>query len=416
MAAIQPNILCVAEPFGFGPVSKLAATVKALNGLVKTHFVGSGTALQFARHNPGLFTSVSERSPDTDFVRQVASSDAVLAVMDPAAVVAATHARVPVTYIDSLFDFWEWSERASVVRDFAMCLAEDPEPMERLAKSDLNKHEQMRIPYFLTSPLVQGFPASAKADRYLQGGRWTSVGAVIWPSASRPLKAAPVERPVVSLSGTLSPIMPKAVAAKYVHIVDQALATTGLKSKALVMGSSFAVGLMRERGWKAAVMPLGHSIETMRRASYVLAPPGLTTAAEAAAVRTPLAFLPPANGSHVVNRQRLQGATGSYGAIKFLGDDRVLNTESTLAFDETFDAVLSSPFAMSELREQAESLIRTFGNPNALHAVTEAQVASATRMYGGLDGASVAAKDVMSGLGLGEALGQSTTLQVGFSR
>lgn len=101
------RILSSADPFGYGPCSKLTVVARALRKQdIAIDFFGHGSALTFAEENRNDFDSIIDIANARKLERS--DYDAVLSVMSPELAVWGYAAGLPVFTIDSLFWFWQW--------------------------------------------------------------------------------------------------------------------------------------------------------------------------------------------------------------------------------------------------------------------------------------------------------------------
>jgi hypothetical protein len=316
---VRRQIVFTAEPFAFGPVSKLVAIAGECAPWADCLFVGCGTALEYASRNADHFTRIEERDGTRAILREeLPPCDALVSVMEPWAVLNAARSRRPSFFVDSL----HWQVASSNLVDASHVAdawrAATPQQLEALLDEPRSSRSAHAMAWRWADQLLfQGRfdVAEYTADLGRELGRSLhQIGAIV---GAAPAGASVNGRPLISLSGTLSRLVPEALARKYVLLVHRLLdphreALAGAR----VVGHPFSTSIMGELGWDAQPVDQHEMQAMLRDARFVLAPPGLTTALEAARAGAPLGFLPESEYSHRRNLERLGASRpGAYPAI-----------------------------------------------------------------------------------------------------
>src|SRR5918911_3764853 len=102
---MTPTLLCAAEPWGFGPASKLLAIVRSLDPRPRVVVAGAATCITFAELNRDVVDETIALDAPRDVLEAAADveADAVLTVMDPWAALVGSRRELPTFYVDSLF-------------------------------------------------------------------------------------------------------------------------------------------------------------------------------------------------------------------------------------------------------------------------------------------------------------------------
>lgn len=301
------RVITSAEPFGFGPVSKLRSVGRLLDGAGwELDFIGAASAFTYARGETEIFRTVTEtRDPDDLLSVDAAGYDAALSVMDPFLAVWAAHHGLPCLYVDSLFWFWGWPDQESLRRDWDAVMAPGATAAGKL---DLLRRLPMPAAEYVghraaSVSCVQRTPSTpATCDAMRDIARVVPTGAIVDLSRRR---EAPADIWMMSLSGLVNPLITAKEAALWagaaIRLVDEAFtaadipgATVRLTGNADVIGG--LEGIPERFAFEAR--NAGATLDLFNHAHACLAPPGLTTMLESLAYECPVIPLPPQHYGH----------------------------------------------------------------------------------------------------------------------
>ncbi|WP_282203036.1 hypothetical protein [Kitasatospora fiedleri] len=157
------RILLGAQSCGFGPISKLTAVSRALDGHHRV-FTGVTVAADFAHRNADAFDEFVDIAADAGALdREIRRADWVVSVMDADLVFRAVAAGRPVLLVDSLLAFWKLDTpawRIAELCELSRRTGSAP-PAEVLA--ELSPHEQVFAAHLLADvSAAQNFPGVAE--------------------------------------------------------------------------------------------------------------------------------------------------------------------------------------------------------------------------------------------------------------
>lgn len=265
--ASRPELLVTAEPFGFGPSSSLAQILAApplAGGAARARYLGEGHTLELLAAVPALEGRVEACHLDDEagarrFRARCAASQALLSVCDFRAAALAQQAGIPTLLYDPLA--WYWRRLPAACRGAAVYLCQDFFGVrERLAREGLEN-------------------------------------AVVVPPLT-PTTRAPVDRAgaLVSLGGLANPYLESRRLATYAAAVFRA-AARALDGREPVTRLTSGAVAAHLPGLEVATLAPGQVHERMASVQVALMTPGLGQIYEAAALGTPVLWLPPANDS-----------------------------------------------------------------------------------------------------------------------
>lgn len=373
-----PKIVLVAQPFAYGPISKLVAIAKQLQGVGRLTFVGADTAFDFASRNAYLFQELvdsesTEARPDV-----LDGADLVISVMEEASVLSAARKQIPVMYVDSLHWLW-WGEAEVTLQEMrqkARDILVSDSPLG--GDAPLNKPERARLAYQWSDIVcLQGLDESAERIRSSTDADVRVVGAVIDTPAADLDEVRVDAIPLVSVGGTLSPINPPEMADRYIRLVNEVLSGSRESlQQSLFTGHPFAVDRFKAFGWNAHSLDRQSMAKEMSRASFLLSQGGLTTALEATALGTPMCFLPETIRSHKPNRELVSGGDHSAWPAVFLPfpDDEMELTPHE-QFVEFHKKVLdpSNPGLLRGMQRELAEHIERLSDPATAREIAKAQ-------------------------------------------
>ena len=319
--ASEKSVVVSAEPYGYGPASKLGALASELAARGnRVHFFGTGTAAEFARANADRFASITELE-DMAGLAQVDPHeyDAAVSVMDPYLPVWAAHHGISCAYVDSLFWIWEWPGQQRPVWDrVGADIAAKGSVVSALAEmARVPMHSSQYLAHRMASvSCVQQIPGVPdRAVAFGGPGEVVLVEAIIDRSERA---AVPRELWLASSSGLLNDLVPLQSAVAWtedvVLLLESALYESGSELPLVVAGNPDVLECCTApKSCAVELRPMPHRelLSTMNRAAGCLTPPGLTTLLEAAAYGVPSIMLPAQHYGHLLNYRRIAGADGS---------------------------------------------------------------------------------------------------------
>jgi len=398
----RPTLLCSAEPWGFGPSSKLFAILRSLSPAPRTVVAGSGSAAVFARLNADAVEQYIELDSPYEILSLAADFDAVLTVMDPWAALLGARRGVPVAYVDSLFWFWQWgqldfSALPGVARDWTTASLDD---LREVTSRPVDWHMVSALAcHWSTQVFAQQASCSRERAGLYPEDRVRVVGAIV---ATCPRAAADnYGAPLVSISGAVSHLTPQPVAGRYASVVRQILDRAGEPvAGATVTGNPSLLPLFRGGPWHIRQMGLDGFHHAAGAASVLLAPAGLTTAVEAATLGTPIIFLPEQHGGHAANVQVLAaGDPGAYEDIlleRWFELTRTGPSEAIADLDECYRSLLSgqAESALADMVRSVSAAVVSMSDPGTRACKLARQRENVLKVVGDFDGARTVADHV----------------------
>lgn len=304
----QPmRVLTTAEPFGFGPVSKLRAVARALRHRGWTpDFVGSGSAFEYASGERDTFARVDELAgPEALATLDPAPYGLAVSVMDPFLAVWARQHGVPCVYVDSLFWFWGWSDEDELDAAWA-----------RTMERGHSLREVLAAVAGLSMPAAEYIGHRAAGISCVQKTLSTErtalelrhLGAVVPTDAIIDLSNSQEcvrDGWVASLSGLLNPLIDKDLATRWaaasLALIDAAFDAAGLGKETVRLTGNRAIlnalGEVPER-FQLAAGSASEVLQLFNSAKACLTPPGLTTMLESLGHGCPVIPLPPQHYGH----------------------------------------------------------------------------------------------------------------------
>ncbi|QMU67384.1 hypothetical protein [Streptacidiphilus sp. P02-A3a] len=157
------RILLGAQSCGFGPISKLTAVSRALDGHYRV-CAGATVAADFAQQNADAFDELIDTGADAGALdREIQLADWVVSVMDADLVFRAVTAGRPVMLVDSLLAFWKLDTPAERIAE--LCDRSRRTGFATLAEdlAGLSPHEQIYAAHLLADvSAAQNFPGAAE--------------------------------------------------------------------------------------------------------------------------------------------------------------------------------------------------------------------------------------------------------------
>jgi hypothetical protein len=277
----RPLVLC-AQPYGYGPVSKLLALAGRLQSTgIPLVFVGAGITLELAARSASLFARVLDAGPGSADAREaIAGAAGVVSVMDREYSVLATDLGRPLYVVDSLY--WMRATLPPAFRGARIHWAQDFDGVGMVP----GRGENVRITGPLLPPGLPRWRGGARLVVNLGGGRS--------PFASAPDNAA-------YWRFVLGGLRESDIGARY-------------RGRILVLGGEQCLAFVRAEGlgegFEVATLPHAAALEAFAGAAMVLSSPGLTTSLECFRMGVPVRYLPPQNYSQwcILRSLRRHGA------------------------------------------------------------------------------------------------------------
>lgn len=305
------RIISSAQPFGYGPASKLVTLAKQVynHTAQSIDFVGESVALTYITQNRAYFRNIYRKEfPDST------AYDIAISVMDPHLAVWAYANKLPVLYIDSLYWFWDWRPERfdelimSIQRIKACATYEDT--LKILAS--LPPHDLQFVAHSVANnSIIQSFAqdsAVPRGDPYRTSRTVTHVGPIIDTSRRETTRRNTV---LISLSGLISPLNRSDDAVRYAEFV---LALIGDFIGELPSNIQVCMTVNPQIREKIRVnnsriqlvsFDSDEFLNALNRSIILFVPAGITTLYEATYYGVPVFFLPEQHDGHYDNYLRL---------------------------------------------------------------------------------------------------------------
>jgi hypothetical protein len=274
-------VLC-AQPYGYGPVSKLLALAARLQSTgIPLVFAGYGITLELAARSAGLFARVLDATPVSAEAREaIAGAAAVVSVMDREYSALATELGCPLYVVDSLY--WMRATLPPAFRGARIHWVQDFDGVGTVPGRAAN----VRVTGPLLPPVLPCWRGGPRLVVNLGGGRS--------PFASAPDNAA-------YWRFVLGGLRDSELGARY-------------RGRILVLGGEQCLAVVRaeglDGGFGLATLPHAAALEAFAGSAMVLSSPGLTTSLECFRMGVPVRYLPPQNYSQwcILRSLRRHGA------------------------------------------------------------------------------------------------------------
>lgn len=313
------NILITAQSFGYGPSSKavtIASEFKREYPDIKLTFVGNGTSLTFVRENKLVFDEINEvKDTNTlDNLIDTTKYDHVISVMEPITALLANKKKLSVSYVDSLYFFWNWKDilLRMTPKDLKANF-EDKGYSQCLGKLlTMHPHEMQLVGHLLsTQSFVQRFPGFERYDILSKEiGHIVPIGPIINLN-----KVSPQEKDLllISFCGQLSPVVDLSMAINYatlcLDLINGGLEKIKHNITPLIVGNPIVMNKLRKHT-SLETVSLSHDeyLCALNRAVGLIVPVSITSIYEALAYNVPVVFLPEQHDGHGPNHMRLAKA------------------------------------------------------------------------------------------------------------
>jgi hypothetical protein len=399
------RILASAQPCGFGPVSKLVAVGTLLGG-DDIHFVGQGSALDFARAHPGSFARIdgADTGCQADLAAPLAAADLVVSVMDADLAFWAVRAGVPVRFFDSLFSFWIAQRPLADLVELAGRVAHSDDASARAAFLGASPHERVLLAHLLAEvSYVQNFPGVPdRLEELRQLGvrhiRLTGsmVDAMALERAATESAGVPGCDLLVNLGGFKNFYLDYESRNAYLRLMErwaQDLTRTDPRFERVTLccGAYQPARRVVVGAGELSLRFLTHAefLAMLVQSPLYAAPPSLTSLHEAVALgRMPL-LLPEQHYGHVFNLRMLDGTVLAHHAASLLDLSPVQVPDDdwagTRALDQAWASIAADPGRYRAFRRYMDARLEGYG------MLSEPQRLQAIRTVGRLlDGPSLA--------------------------
>jgi len=299
--------LCGAEPFGFGPCSKLTTILNFIKRLdVSFDFYGKGSAYVFFKQNVEEHTIRTEE--DISKIDQV-DYDAVISVMDWEVAAWGYFNNVPVYFFDSLYWCWNWpqSNRSEIEKKLSEMRESSLETLIDYLVTLPNHLQIYAAHYMATKSYIQYYPQCLRND----GSEETLNPIVIQPMVDLTLKREEIRDTIlISLSGLQNPLLDETDIKRYVELICE-LTRPVLDMYANDYKVVWAVNeemiSIAEKTLGVEIHPINQKefLEFLNKTAVLLAPAGITTIYETIFYETPIIILPEQHNGHFKNYQNL---------------------------------------------------------------------------------------------------------------
>lgn len=297
------KILCGAEPFGFGPCSKLTTILNFIKKFdVSFDFYGKGSAYAFFKQNVGEHAIRTEE--DIREINQV-NYDAVISVMDWEVVAWGYHNKVPVYFFDSLYWCWNWppSDRSEIEKRLAKMQGSSFDSLIDYLDSLPNHLQIYAAHYLATKSYIQYYPTCLRND----GSEEILKPIVIQPMVDLSLKKEEIrDTIVISLSGLQNPLLNETDIKSYVELIREltkpVLGMHASNYKIVWAVNEEVIGLAEET-LEVEIRPISQKefLALLNKTVVLLAPAGITTIYETIFYETPIIILPEQHNGHYKN-------------------------------------------------------------------------------------------------------------------
>lgn len=334
------RILTSAQPFGYGPASKLVTLAKWLRPQADYHidFLGDDVALTYVLQNSLYFNNIFEYSGEYP---NHAEYDLVISVMNPYIVIWAWIHNIKSIYVDSLFWFWNWDESRF---DHLESIIEELKSVNKIDEAwalvkDVDPHDMQYIAYKLTNKsLVQkfSFEADQKAqkDKFRDNLEITYIDPVIDISKRKSNKER--NKVIVSLSGLLSPLNREKEALRYsslvMNLLDEMIGDLPDNVEVFLTTNPNVITKIRPINERINLVSLSNNafLELLNETVILFAPAGITTLLESLSYDVPIFFLPEQHDGHYKNYMRLTNALSEREAFpEILFNTRIVRSEES---------------------------------------------------------------------------------------
>lgn len=414
------RVLVTAEPYGFGPSSKMLAITRELVKIsgVTADFVGTGTAASAARRESEIFGRVTdlERDHADQLVEAVRGYGLVVSVMEPSLSLVCATQNIPCLYVDSLFWMWDWpdhlAEPGSHTERLIRCLTNSFDLSKRAALEEalsLPMHEAQYVAHRVATHLYcqdYGDLAASESTATRDACTVRHVGAIVdRPCGGRGIESKSFNL-VVSVSGLSNDLTDTSLASGWAYSVldtlDEAIRGTVFEDFCVRVGGNGDVlsVLPISSSWNLDIRPWSSHRDFMfdlACADALLAPPGITSIAEAWAVGVPFVSLPSQHYAHSTILSRLRGDNSEdFPAIEV--DTGPLDSDIGDATAAVLAATAAElrPFSNSR-RAAVENLRRALQTLHERRSLLVArQNRRLTELFGSADGATCIAREALN--------------------
>ncbi len=399
----KSKLLCSAQTFGFGPISKLYSVARLLKEDFSLILVLDSKRNVFSKINPGIFEDIiyAPKLENLEAIIREKSPNAILSVYEPDIVLAAKRTGVPSYFIDGLFWFWELRTAMAQLNEQAnKLIAAQTIDLDKILRQ-FTPHERIFTSHFLASKsYIQYDPnISARFEDVKKYMRAELVGAIINNSSLN--KETSENHVLVTLSGEILPTVSLDQSAMYAQLIINMVSEASNKyfkdKKWIVLVNPLVLPKLNTVGKSNVSVRDSVDQTTMynlqRNAIVVFSPPGLTTIYECASLGKPVIFLPEQSVQYK-NAYRLK----NYGFPVLGGFFQDINGQDdqnadglTILYAKTIPLFLIN---YSSIFERVFSCCKDMENSAYRQNITMGQMHAVIKMVGTLDGANQIASDL----------------------
>lgn len=295
------KLLCGAQAFGFGPISKLSTIVKHLQrDNINIDFYGEGAALQFAQKNIKIDTFIHslEHCKPLDYM-------GVLTVMNPELAAWGYYYNIPIIAVDSLYWFWQWTEKEKkIIRESLQDKKQTGSCQQFIEyiRSLPDHMQQYALHLMADKSFVQKYPGGKRKQEEPEINT-ISVGPIVDLTYLENVKRDTI---TISFSGMFNPLVNKNQLVIYLKlcamILKEALMKLAMKFK-IVITVNLAVYNEAKSIFSEEVVCYSHKefLQQLNKSVVMIAPAGITTIYECIVYKTPILFLPEQHDGHFKN-------------------------------------------------------------------------------------------------------------------
>jgi hypothetical protein len=310
------EVLISAQSFGYGPAAKATAIATGIRKKipnVRLTFLGFGTAKSFVSMNKDIFDEIIDAKKIKDIGKFFDRNNfgQIVAVMEPYSSVFGRQRGIQVSYVDSLFFFWNWEKKNSQndISDLKAISRYSDEQALLKIMSKLDPHERQLMGHLAAErSFVQKFPGLERQDiSASQIGNIFPVGPIVEDFEKT------IERKdtlLISLCGQISPVVDFRHALSYAHAcLDLLLPAINVLKKSvkpLLVGNPEIIKKMKQYvPFEAGSLSHKDYMIKLKRSVGLVVPTSITSIFEAGYNKVPLLFLPEQHIGHCHNFRKL---------------------------------------------------------------------------------------------------------------
>lgn len=297
----KPRLVCSAQTFGFGPISKLFSVARALKQDFSLCLFLDSDRNVFPLLNPEVFQEVyyTPSIQEMENMIEKLKPVAILSSYEPDSILAAKRKGVSSYFIDGLFWFWKLGKSLDELYQNSKKLVGVKNVNGRLKM--LTPHERIFTSHFLANKSYVQYDATLSATKRLKAiKQYTNldlVGAIL--NNVHDEHNISEDHILLTLGGEIFPTVSVAQSAMYAQLIlemaEEASAKFFKKMRWLMLVNPLIRKKLLVKNGRVEVRDsVGQEAmyALQRRAAVIFSPPGLTTTYECAALKKPVVFLP----------------------------------------------------------------------------------------------------------------------------